>query len=293
MYTNTQWVWGDLSIWKPSTPIPIRNGLGGACPFENHPPLWKIHCKSAAEGRWFTNGWTFSAAPFQIYSPSMPPLDLSFSCPGLCSDKVAATDEGLSTILPILSESSASMQHVDWLFNCLSKFITRPEKKKNTCNESKLLHSQPNPFPVSWTGLFARIRQNTKIQPLTGIFSGLPGPVLGIPNGQGCPTRLQMEHMMWAWALWMMNSYMLIMPAMHFYLIPTLVKKALNQWNEKQESLYSLIAFDEYACTYVALFARRLAYKHYAITHTYNAANSSDLVHWSQKVTLSSKAIGV
>ena len=50
---------------------------------------------------------------------------------------------------------------------------------------------------------------------------------------------------------------------------------------------YSLIAFEERvtfwlqrvrslpcACAYVALFARRLAYNHYAIAHTYNAANT-------------------
>ena len=65
--------------------------------------------------------------------------------------------------------------------------------------------------------------------------------------------------------------------------------------------IYSLIAFDERvtfwlqrvwslpcACAYVALFARRLAYNHYAITHAYNAANThaqgSDPARWSQKV---------
>ena len=50
---------------------------------------------------------------------------------------------------------------------------------------------------------------------------------------------------------------------------------------------YSLIAFDERvsfwlqraqslpcACAYVALFARRLAYNHYAIAHAYNAVNA-------------------
>ena len=75
-------------------------------------------------------------------------------------------------------------------------------------------------------------------------------------------------------------------------------------------ALYSLIAFDERvsfwlqrvrslpcagAC--VALFARRLAYYHYAIAHAYNAANThaqgSDPACWSQKVTLSSKAISI
>ena len=73
--------------------------------------------------------------------------------------------------------------------------------------------------------------------------------------------------------------------------------------------LYSLIAFDERvtfwlqrvrslpcACEYVALFVRRLAYNHYEITHAYNAAKmhaqGSDPSRWSQKVTLSSKAIG-
>ena len=72
----------------------------------------------------------------------------------------------------------------------------------------------------------------------------------------------------------------------------------------------SLVAFDERvtfwlqcvrslpcACAYVALFARRLAYNHYAIAHAYNAANAhaqgSDRARWSQKVTLSLKAIGV
>ena len=76
------------------------------------------------------------------------------------------------------------------------------------------------------------------------------------------------------------------------------------------EMVYSLIAFDERvtfwlqrvrslpcACAYVALFVRRLAYNHYAVAHAYNAANTqaqgSDLAHWSQKVTLLSKAIGV
>ena len=73
---------------------------------------------------------------------------------------------------------------------------------------------------------------------------------------------------------------------------------------------YSLIAFNESvtfwlqrvrslpcACAYVALFARRLAYNHYAIPHAYNAANThaqgSDPARWSQKVTLSLKAIRV
>ena len=73
---------------------------------------------------------------------------------------------------------------------------------------------------------------------------------------------------------------------------------------------YSLIAFDERVtflastrlvtalCVwYAALFVRRLAYNHYAIAHAYNAANAhaqgSDRARWSQKVTLSSKAIGV
>ena len=74
--------------------------------------------------------------------------------------------------------------------------------------------------------------------------------------------------------------------------------------------IYSLIAFDERvtfwlqhvrsmpcACAYVAFFARRLAYNHYAIAHAYNAANThaqdSDPARRSQKVTLSLKAIGV
>ena len=52
-------------------------------------------------------------------------------------------------------------------------------------------------------------------------------------------------------------------------------------------AVYSLIAFDERvkywfqsgrslpcACTYVALFACRLVYNHYAITNAYNAANA-------------------
>ena len=64
---------------------------------------------------------------------------------------------------------------------------------------------------------------------------------------------------------------------------------------EKEYADYSLIAFDERltfwlqrvrslpcACAYVALFARRLAYNHYAFAHTYNATNThpqgSDLV---------------
>ena len=53
------------------------------------------------------------------------------------------------------------------------------------------------------------------------------------------------------------------------------------------QNLYSLIAVDERvtfglqrvwslpcACAYVALFARRLAYNHYAIAHAYDAANA-------------------
>ena len=73
---------------------------------------------------------------------------------------------------------------------------------------------------------------------------------------------------------------------------------------------YSLIAFDERVtfwlqrvrslpCVWVydALFAHRLAYNHYAIAHAYNAANKhaqgSDPARWSQKVTLSLKAIRV
>ena len=59
-------------------------------------------------------------------------------------------------------------------------------------------------------------------------------------------------------------------------------------------SYYSLIAFDESvtfwlqrvqslpcACAYVALFARRLAYTHYAKGHAYDAANAhgSDWTH--------------
>ena len=73
---------------------------------------------------------------------------------------------------------------------------------------------------------------------------------------------------------------------------------------------YSLIAFNErvtfwlqhvqslpWACAYVALFGRRLTYNHYAIAHAYNTANmhaqGSDPARWRQKVTLSSKAIGV
>ena len=56
-------------------------------------------------------------------------------------------------------------------------------------------------------------------------------------------------------------------------------------WSE--QGTYSLIAFDEKVtfwlqcvqslpcvCVYVALFARRLAYNHYAIAHAYNAANT-------------------
>ena len=59
------------------------------------------------------------------------------------------------------------------------------------------------------------------------------------------------------------------------------VHNYLKQFN------YSLIAFDERvtfwlqrvpslpcACAYYALFARRLAYNHYAIAHAYNAANA-------------------
>ena len=64
---------------------------------------------------------------------------------------------------------------------------------------------------------------------------------------------------------------------------------------------YSLIAFDKRVtfwlqrvrslpceCAYVSLFARRLAYNHYAIAHAYNAANAhsqdSDRARWSQKL---------
>ena len=55
----------------------------------------------------------------------------------------------------------------------------------------------------------------------------------------------------------------------------------------RMDIAYSLIAFDERvtfwlqrvrsllcACVHVALFARRLAYNHYAIAHAYNAANT-------------------
>ena len=73
---------------------------------------------------------------------------------------------------------------------------------------------------------------------------------------------------------------------------------------------YSLIAFDKRvgflasarpvtacACVYVALFAHRLTFNHYVIAHAYNAANAhaqdGDRARWSQKVTLSSKAIRV
>ena len=55
----------------------------------------------------------------------------------------------------------------------------------------------------------------------------------------------------------------------------------------KRKTNYSLIAFDKSvtfwlrhvrslpcACAYVALFALRLAYNHYAIAHAYNAANT-------------------
>ena len=76
-------------------------------------------------------------------------------------------------------------------------------------------------------------------------------------------------------------------------------------------AIEQLIAFDERvtfwlqrvqslpcACAYVALFARRLAYNHYANVHAYNEANAhaqkavTGRVE-AKKVTLSSKAIGV
>ena len=74
----------------------------------------------------------------------------------------------------------------------------------------------------------------------------------------------------------------------------------MTSMEETPWSYYSLIAFDERvtfclqrvrslpcACVYVAFFARRLAYNHYAIAHAYNAANAhtqdSDRARWSQK----------
>ena len=50
-------------------------------------------------------------------------------------------------------------------------------------------------------------------------------------------------------------------------------------------------------CVCCIICVQAHAYNHYAIPHAYNAANAraqgSDRAHWSQKVTLSSKAIGV
>ena len=50
-------------------------------------------------------------------------------------------------------------------------------------------------------------------------------------------------------------------------------------------------------CVCCIICVQAHAYNHYAIPHAYNAANAraqgSDWAHWSQKVTLSSKAIGV
>ena len=80
--------------------------------------------------------------------------------------------------------------------------------------------------------------------------------------------------------------------------------------NWHYHKFYSLIAFDERvtfwlqhvrslpcAWAYAASFMRRLAYNLYPIAHTYNAANAhtqgSEQVRWRQKVTLSSKAIGI
>ena len=64
---------------------------------------------------------------------------------------------------------------------------------------------------------------------------------------------------------------------------------AADQNLEGKKYIYSLIAFDERvifwlqrvrslpcACAYVALFARRLAYNHYAIAHACNAANAHE-----------------
>ena len=93
---------------------------------------------------------------------------------------------------------------------------------------------------------------------------------------------------------------------LHIFYLYSIHKQNVTRFNRA----YSLIAFNDRvtswfqrvrslpcACAYVALFACRLAYNHYAIAHAYNAANTqaqgSDPARWSQKVTLSSKAIGV
>ena len=65
--------------------------------------------------------------------------------------------------------------------------------------------------------------------------------------------------------------------ALHIHILTSLEEK----------TSYSLIAFDERvtfwlqrirslpcACAYIALFACRLAYNHYAIAHAYNAVNA-------------------
>ena len=70
---------------------------------------------------------------------------------------------------------------------------------------------------------------------------------------------------------------------------------SLNTYPNSSPFIYSLSL--PCARAYVALFARRLAHNPYAIAHAYNAANAhaqgNDRVYLSQKVTLSSKAIGV
>ena len=95
------------------------------------------------------------------------------------------------------------------------------------------------------------------------------------------------------YALWYASAYHSLC---HIQVVKAVAKQILT--------MYSLIAFDERvtfwlqrirsllcACAYVALFARRLGYNHYAIAHAYNAANAhaqgSDRARCSQKVTLS------
>ena len=57
----------------------------------------------------------------------------------------------------------------------------------------------------------------------------------------------------------------------------------------------SFFGFNACACAYIVSFAHRLAYNHYASAH--NATNAhaqgNGCAHWSTKVTLSSKAIGL
>ena len=81
------------------------------------------------------------------------------------------------------------------------------------------------------------------------------------------------------------------------YLFPTSAYCSLIAFDEKVTFWLQHLRSLPCACAYVALFARSLAYNHYTIAHAYSAANTqaqgSDPARQSQKVTLSSKVIGV